>query len=370
MNSFEYWKKRFDNNDLLDFSRTKEGLLWLKLRSINRKDLLIEFCESVGYRQERKVSVEDIWQDLASESTFGTSLDTFLRTCQERENKKIETSQETIRTNLYMMSHFHWGGDFKNALGRAIYSTYVTTDTIIPFDQLEAICDGDVRDMTRGYLMNSWYNYWSTVLTENLFKKNPGVLPAYGKIKNVDFFVDDFPFDLKVTYAHGEFASLIRKQLGIKNPLTILKKYARQQGIAFSKTAYPEQIRYEIIERMKDSGNQAAKDILAQIKDDWVRTVDCIMTNKKRLIKWLYEHQGDMRFGAENRIFLVLIDMDNPDDSWKLKRNVDLVSPLIDNWVSGFKRKNRGSMLTKFTYKSRQYKAYADVIFAVKESSR
>ena len=125
---------------------------------------------------------------MESDAKLGTALDRFLKSCQKRENAKIDTTQEIIRTNLYKMSHFHWGGDFMNALGRAIYSTYVTTDTIIPFDQLEAICDGDVRDMTRGYLMNSWYNYWSTVLTENLFKKNPGVLPAYGKIKNVDFF--------------------------------------------------------------------------------------------------------------------------------------------------------------------------------------
>lgn len=40
MNSFGYWKQRFDNNDHLDFSQTDEGVLWLKLRSIDRKDLL------------------------------------------------------------------------------------------------------------------------------------------------------------------------------------------------------------------------------------------------------------------------------------------------------------------------------------------
>lgn len=152
--------------------------------------------------------------------------------------------------------------------------------------------------------------------------------------------------------------------------MKLLRSYAKQRRIAVSADAAPEQERYEIIERMKDSGEAEAKSVLSSVADGWSKVVRSVMDDKRGLIRWLYENQGDMRFGAENRIFLVLIDMDNPDDSWKLKRNVDLVSPLIDKWASGFKRKNSGSMLTKFTFKSRQYETYADVIFAVKESSR
>ena len=366
MKTFEYWKKRFDNNDLLDFSRTDEGLLWLKLRSINRKDLLAEFCESIGYRPGRKESVEDIWQDMASESTFGTSLGTFLRTCQERENKKIDASQETIRANLYKMSHFHWGGGFRNSLDKAIVSRYVKTDDIIPFDRLDAICDGELLDMSRGYLLNSWYNYWSSVLIENLFRRNSGVLPACGKIKNVDFFVDDFPFDLKVTYIPKEYAELTRKRLGIEEPLKILKKFAKEHGIPFSDDASPEQVRYEITERLKDSKSKEATSVLSAVKAIWIKTVSAITSDKRALIKWLYENQGDMRFGAENRIFLVLIDMENPDESWKLKRNMDLISPLVSKWVARFRRDNCEDLLFNFSYKSKSYEAYADVIFAAK----
>ncbi|MBP5544140.1 MAG: hypothetical protein ILM98_08690 [Kiritimatiellae bacterium] len=367
MNTFEYWKKRFDNNDLLDFSRTEEGLLWLKLRSIARKDLLSDFCTSFESQAVPRLSVEHIWESMASAATFGPAIDRFLKACQMRENAKIDASQETIRANLYKMSHFHWGGGFRNSLDKAIVSRYVKTDDIIPFDRLDAICDGELFDMSRGYLLNSWYNYWSSVLIENIFRRNAGVLPAYGKIKNVDFFVDDFPFDLKVTYIPKEYAELVRKRLGIEEPLKILKKFAKERNIPFSDDASPEQVRYEIIERLKDSKSKEALSILSIVKAIWTKTVSAITSNKQALIKWLYENQGDMRFGAENRIFLVLIDMENPDESWKLKRNVDLISPLVSKWVSHFKREKCNDLLTNFSYKSQLYETYADMIFAVKK---
>ena len=367
MKSFSDWKKQFDNDNLLDFSRTNEGLLWLKLRSIDRKDLLSEFCAIVGFHPDRRISAELVWQSLAAKESFQNSLSKFMQECQARENAVIDTSFETIRSNLYGMTHFHWGGGFRNSLDKAIVSRYVKTECIIPFEKLEGICDGELREMSRGYLLNSWYNYWSSVLIENLFKRTPGVLPALGKIKNVDFFVDDFPFDLKVTYLPKEYTALVRKQQGIVDPMKLLKTYAKRHRISVLSDATPEQMRYEIVERMKDSGDVESQSILSEITDGWSKTVQHIMGNKSALIRWLYENQGDMRFGAENRIFLVLVDMSNPDDSWKLKRNVDLIAPSVSKWVYSFNRKKCQTLLTEFVYNSRRYETYADVIFVVKE---
>ena len=366
MSTFKHWKKLFDSDNLLDFSRTTEGLLWLKLRSIDRKDLLAEFCVDIGLQSSKRITAEIVWQRKAAYMDFESRLNGFMLKCQERENRDLDAATEAIRSNLYRMTHFHWGGGFRNSLDKAIVSKYVKTDSIIPYDRLEEICDGDVRDMSRGYLMNSWYNYWSSVLVENLFKRNKRVLPAYGKIKNVDFFIDDFPFDLKVTYMPREYVSLMRKRLCIDDPTAILKQYAKRNGITFSRDNSPEQIRYEITERMKDSANPAAMAVLSSIGADWARVVKSAVAEKKDLIRWLYENQGDMRFGAENRVFLVLVDMDNPDDSWKLKRNADLIAPEVSRWVSGFGREKAEELLTRFSYKSKQYEAYADVIFLVK----
>ncbi|HPP11888.1 MAG TPA: hypothetical protein PKW42_04065 [bacterium] len=44
----------------------------------------------------------------------------------------------------------------------------------------------------------------------------------------------------------------------------------------------------------------------------------------------MYENQGAQRFGADSRLFVVLLDKDNPERSWELKRSFDLVFQKID----------------------------------------
>lgn len=47
---------------------------------------------------------------------------------------------------------------------------------------------------------------------------------------------------------------------------------------------------------------------------------------------WMYENQGAQRFGADNRLFVVLLDKENPERSWELKRGFALVFQKIDNF--------------------------------------
>ena len=53
-----------------------------------------------------------------------------------------------------------------------------------------------------------------------------------------------------------------------------------------------------------------------------------------KLARWLYENQGAQRFGAENRFYVVLADSDDLTQSWRLKREVDLVYPRIDEFLN------------------------------------
>jgi len=43
------------------------------------------------------------------------------------------------------------------------------------------------------------------------------------------------------------------------------------------------------------------------------------------LVVWLYENQGAQRFGADNRLFVVLLDKKDIERSWELKRDFELV---------------------------------------------
>ena len=53
-----------------------------------------------------------------------------------------------------------------------------------------------------------------------------------------------------------------------------------------------------------------------------------------RLARWLYENQGQQRFGAENRFYVVLADPADVAQSWRLKREVGLIYPAIDAFLS------------------------------------
>ena len=71
------------------------------------------------------------------------------------------------------------------------------------------------------------------------------------------------------------------------------------------------------------------------------------------LLKALYENQGEMRFGSENRLFLVLVDTDNFANSWKLKRNIDLLKPTILSYLDNFKTKKVEDLKVEFEFKGK-----------------
>jgi hypothetical protein len=219
--------------------------------------------------------------------------------------------------------------------------------------------DTEINSTVRGYVLNSWYNYWSSILIENIFKLHKSVLPTAGKIKSVDFFIDNIPFDLKVTYLPAEYIKLKRKEKGLPVELTFLKQKAKEANIIFNE----KNAIYEIMEKFKDKNNVFCKKTLQTLKNENLEILQYTKNNPKDLIKWLYENQGEMRFGSENRIFIVLIDTNNFNDSWKLKRNLDLLKPKINFYLDNFKYKKLDDLKIDFNFKGNLFYTFADIIF-------
>lgn len=82
------------------------------------------------------------------------------------------------------------------------------------YNTLVSKFDSDISSAVQGYVLCSWYNHWSSILIENIFKSHEAVLPTVGKIKKVDFFISETPFDLKVTYLPDNFIEKQRKLKG------------------------------------------------------------------------------------------------------------------------------------------------------------
>jgi hypothetical protein len=84
------------------------------------------------------------------------------------------------------------------------------------------------------------------------------------------------------------------------------------------------------------------------------------MKNPTELAVWMYENQGEQRFGDDNRLFVVLLDAKNPDNSWKLKRDFDLVFNRVDVFFT--RERITGKDEIAFTYKGKSYTAVTKVL--------
>ena len=93
-------------------------------------------------------------------------------------------------------------------------------------------------------------------------------------------------------------------------------------------------------------------------------SIDEAIKNPKQLAIWMYENQGAQRFGADNRLFVILADKNNLDQSWKLKRDFDFVFDKIDQFF------NEATVSTKdeivFTFKKKTYTTISKVLIITK----
>ncbi len=85
-----------------------------------------------------------------------------------------------------------------------------------------------------------------------------------------------------------------------------------------------------------------------------------VINNPKNLAIWMYENQGAQRFGADNRLFVVLLDAKNPQNSWKLKRNFDLVFSKIDDFFD--KEKVTTTDEVVFSFARKTYTAVSKIL--------
>ncbi|HQG79306.1 MAG TPA: hypothetical protein PK564_03115 [bacterium] len=86
--------------------------------------------------------------------------------------------------------------------------------------------------------------------------------------------------------------------------------------------------------------------------------------NPTDLAIWMYENQGAQRFGADNRLFVVLLDKDDPEISWELKRDFSLVFQKIDNFFDRETVSKRDEIV--FTFGRKTYTAVTKVLIITK----
>jgi len=85
-----------------------------------------------------------------------------------------------------------------------------------------------------------------------------------------------------------------------------------------------------------------------------------VMKDPKDLAVWMYENQGAQRFGSDNRFFVILLDKNNPEKSWALKRDFNLVFQKIDAFFHQAAVSKNDEVV--FTFAKRTYTTVSKVL--------
>src|SRR5207253_8924530 len=113
------------------------------------------------------------------------AIDDFIR--QKSQTQLEDFDEHALVSELYKLKFYDWVGDYKNNLDKYLVDSFIKVYR--SYDELSAKIEGEIARSVTGYVLNSWYNHWSSILIENIFKAHKTVLPAVGQIKKVDFFI-------------------------------------------------------------------------------------------------------------------------------------------------------------------------------------
>ena len=361
MSNFEKWDKEFRAQNLYAFNNNENALLYLKVRAVCRGKQIKQFIDKNGILIN-STRINDQFAELFSvmEKTPNgmEMLDTYLR---DRNNEWYHTmgvDEEKLKSGLRQINNYEWGGDQENSLDQYLVRRYIKV--ISDLDELRSKADA-IATNAWNFVQTSWYNNWTSYLIESIFKKHRRVLSAVGEIKSVDFFIDNKPVDLKVTYFPGEYMQGKLKGVLGNSELTWLKHKAKTFGILPDKNLSDSEQYNFLREEIENHGHQ---EVIAQLTKFRKQIVDDARKDPEGLMKWLYEKQSPRLFGAENRLFVVLIDSTDMDQSWKMKRAFSLIEKEVNAYLETF----TDTSLKKidFTFKKQNYSSLADVIFVIK----
>lgn len=361
MTNYEKWDHEFRTNNLFAFNNNDKALLYLKVRAICRKKLITDFLEENKLTLKSKKVKEqfpELYALLENKSELIPKLDCFLRDRNNEWYKEMGVDENKVRTALRKINAYEWGGDHNNSLDQYLVKRYVKD--ISDYDTLQKKAN-EIQANAWNFVQTSWYNNWTSYLIESIFKKHKRVLSAIGEIKSVDFFIDNYPIDLKVTYFPNEFMEKkLKDKIGNKE-LAWLKKEAKKVKISPDKNlSDAEQLTF-LKEELENHGHSNIIDALTKYKQE---IIDEACKHPEELMEWLYKNQSARLFGAENRLFLVLVDTKDMKQSWKMKRAFTLIKPTVENYLDSFNAHSLKEI--KFTFNQKKYTSLSDIIFITK----
>ncbi|MBX9839764.1 MAG: hypothetical protein K2X69_15790 [Silvanigrellaceae bacterium] len=273
---------------------------FIKLKSL-KKDYLIDFCTKFGIQASGNITemIKNILKQTDNGTITTDQINDYIKklykSVRDAEIKQTGATHESIVNELNKVDSHIWGM-VQGAVDAHIQSNYVRK--YFKFDEVLKAIRGSLYNAIESYTLCTWYNHWSTVFLEDLICLNKNVVPIIKKVKGVDIIWNEQPLDIKVTNLPKEW--------------------------------------------FKDG-----------------KTIADAVSNPVEVCEYLYRLQGAQRFGADNRLFIIIYNKAHPEESWKIKRNYTLIKEKVNDFF------NQNSKLdsVNFSFNSNQHLAHAKVMF-------
>jgi len=111
MKDFNYWDKLHKNEELEEFSNDSTGLLWLKTKSISRKELIAEFLKINNITLKETALAKQFVElyGILSTDVINSNqiLDNFITSENTKQVGALNTTQ--LVSELYKLKNFDWG---------------------------------------------------------------------------------------------------------------------------------------------------------------------------------------------------------------------------------------------------------------------
>lgn len=360
---FDRYDSLYRSGDFFQLASSAEGVFFLLLRSAARKECLQYIASQAGINTEG-IKVKQLLPTLYTASLSDSSLRQSIRELYKQDREERKKAETNLLAELYKLRVFDWGGIHQNDINRYIIDNFIKK--ITRYDELVARIETDMLVSLKGFTLCSWYNNWTTIIIEDIFNDHQRVLPTVGQMKMVDFFVDDIPFDLKMTNFPVGYMEDQRAARGlVRKEIAALKKIARTYKIPFDATRVDTELKEDIIAALSESS-------LTEVQEEYEAFVACrqsiiadTIADPQELLRWLYENQGTQRFDTSNRLFMININQERMEDSWKLKRDYILLKESINNYLDT-RSFSKEELRIDWAINGKEYVSYADVLFIVK----
>jgi hypothetical protein len=304
-------------------SLTAEGLRYLKVRSLIDSEPLTaspslrQWLKVQARRFNRQAIAQLRVQMFNDASITSTDLDAQLRaTYREIEATRGWNVRKLVRS-LRQISrtgdeHWQaWSSVYRDDIRAHIQHRFVRTPDIQDYAELLRRIDQELDPMVKGYTVISWYNQWTSALIERIIFSHPHVVPATRRIDKVGFFFLNVPIDLKVTFLPQGYLAHLRRQAQIRDPAAAIA-HTKSQPVA--------------------------------------------------LAQWLYENQGEARFSDSHRLFIVLINEHDLEQSWKLKSEFSRIEKIVNAYLSKTQQLNAVTWSFQGQRVSGTFTTYTDVL--------